>query len=59
MGENIQEKGLFEILEEANPDYELQINSASYNYEQSCSSNDDEYNFDFSVQDMFLDHFFP
>lgn len=58
MSENNQgENGLFEMLEENLPAYECQGNSKSH--ESLSSSNDEEHKFEFLVQDMFLDHFFP
>lgn len=53
------EKGLFEILEEKNPDYEVSSNSKNYVSENLTTRQDDELKFEFLVQDMFLDHFFP
>ncbi len=58
MSENNQgENGLFEMLEEQLPAYECQSNSKTH--ESFSSSNDEEHKFEFLVQDMFLDHFFP
>lgn len=60
MNENNQgEKELFEFLEERNPDSESQSNSKNYTHEYLQTSHDDEHKFEFLVQDMFLDHFFP
>jgi hypothetical protein len=53
------EKGLFEILEERNPDYEAQSNTKNYVSENLTTRHDEELKFEFLVQDMFLDHFFP
>lgn len=53
MSENTtQEKGLFETLEEHTPEVHIQANSKFENCEE-------EFKFEFLVQDMFLDHFFP
>lgn len=58
MSENNQgENGLFEILEEKIPAYECQNNSKTH--ESFSSLNEEEQKFEFLVQDMFLDHFFP
>jgi hypothetical protein len=50
-----------EFFEERNPDGESQNNFSNYNHEyvQTCHAHDDEHTFEFLVQDMFLDHFFP
>ena len=56
MSENTtQEKGLFETLEERAPEYEIKTSSQ----EHAIGFCDDERRFEFLVQDMFLDHFFP
>lgn len=53
MSENtLQEKGLFETLEENLPSLQIQTNVKI----EIC---EDENRFEFLVQDMFLDHFFP
>ena len=58
MNENNQEQnGLFEMLEESLPAFDSPGNSK--NHENFSSSNDEEQKFEFLVQDMFLDHFFP
>jgi hypothetical protein len=58
MSENNQrESGLFKMLEEALPVYEYQ--DYSKKHESSSAHNDEELKFEFLVQDMFLDHFFP
>ena len=53
-----EKKGILEILEENFFETSIQDNSKTYNHEciQLCS---DEHKFEFLVQDMFLDHFFP
>lgn len=59
MSENQQgEKGLFELLEEKNPEYLAQGNTKAANDSINCSE-DEHSKFEFLVQDMFLDHFFP
>ncbi len=60
MSENKQgEKGLFELLEERSPDY-MANSKQAVNLDTLISSNEDEHSkFEFLVQDMFLDHFFP
>lgn len=60
MSENaMKDKGLFETLEEKAIAFCSDgINKTSIN-EYSFGPHDDEYKFEFLVQDMFLDHFFP
>jgi len=58
MSENNQKQdGLFEMLEQSLPAFDPQENSK--NHENFSHSKDDEQKFEFLVQDMFLDHFFP
>lgn len=58
MGENNQKQNdLFEMLEETLPAYDSHENSK--NHENFPDYNDEEHRFEFLVQDMFLDHFFP
>ena len=59
MNNNQGEKGIFEMLEEKNPTYETQNNSKNYVSETFQTCHDEEHKFEFLVQDMFLDHFFP
>ncbi|AUN97486.1 hypothetical protein DOM21_14005 [Bacteriovorax stolpii] len=60
MSENKQgEKGLFELLEERSPDYIANSKQVG-NIDTLIYNNEDEHSkFEFLVQDMFLDHFFP
>ena len=59
MSENTQEsKGLFETLEEKSSEYSIQENTITRK-EHAYSCSDEEQKFEFLVQDMFLDHFFP
>jgi hypothetical protein len=44
---------------EINPDYEAQCNNKNYVNENSATHHEEELRFEFLVQDMFLDHFFP
>ncbi len=56
MSENTTlEKGLFETLEERSPEY----HSENPKHEHAVGLELDECKFEFLVQDMFLDHFFP
>jgi hypothetical protein len=58
MNENNQEQnGLFEMLEESLPAFDSQ--GSSKNHENFSRCDDEEQKFEFLVQDMFLDHFFP
>lgn len=50
-----QEKGLFEILEEHSPEYFTE----NLKHEHAVSYEHDECRYEFLIQDMFLDHFFP
>ena len=59
MSNNKGEKGNFEALEERNPEYDAQTNSKNCGSEAHQTYHEDERKFDFLVQDMFLDHFFP
>ena len=59
MSNNKGEQGNFETLEERNPEYDAQCNSKNCGSENFQTYHEDERKFDFLVQDMFLDHFFP
>lgn len=58
MNENQGDKKHTEKSEEYFPECLSHQNSKNYTHE-FLQANDDEHKFDFLIQDMFLDHFFP
>lgn len=53
------EKVISDYLEDRSPEYDAQTNSKNCGSENFQTYHEDERKFDFLVQDMFLDHFFP
>lgn len=60
MSENTtQEKGLFETLEDRSRSPEYCSENSKHSHDHAVGLELDECKFEFLVQDMFLDHFFP
>ena len=54
---NQEQNEIFDMLEESLPAHGFQGDSKDHENFSHC--NDEEHRFEFLIQDMFLDHFFP